>query len=158
MSLFNRLLTSLFLWPFNLLVDSYYPSSQYEAQVSLITGRPRQCCAFLKPLKNEVSYMELPSTICTVLFTKYNQMYPPPHPPVSKQMLGIVIGAGIAIVLIAILIFFVMRRIQLRSKSSRTHLELFSIINLYPSPGFVSLKPFFPLLVPDVCVRICFST
>lgn len=32
------------------------------------------------------------------------------------QMVGMVIGAGIVIVLIAILIFFILRRIQLRSK------------------------------------------
>lgn len=32
------------------------------------------------------------------------------------KMVGMVIGAGIAIVLIAILIFFILRRIQLRSK------------------------------------------
>lgn len=34
----------------------------------------------------------------------------------SLKMVGMVIGAGIAIVLIAILIFFILRRIQLRSK------------------------------------------
>lgn len=34
----------------------------------------------------------------------------------SFQMVGMVIGAGIAIVLIAILIFFILRRIQLRSQ------------------------------------------
>lgn len=34
----------------------------------------------------------------------------------SVQMVGMVIGAGIAIVLIAILIFFILRRIQLRSE------------------------------------------
>lgn len=34
----------------------------------------------------------------------------------SLQMVGMVIGAGIAIVLIAILIFFILRRIQLRSQ------------------------------------------
>lgn len=34
----------------------------------------------------------------------------------SVKMVGMVIGAGIAIVLIAILIFFILRRIQLRSK------------------------------------------
>lgn len=33
-----------------------------------------------------------------------------------RQMVGMVIGAGIAIVLIAILIFFILRRIQLRSQ------------------------------------------
>ncbi|XP_031418475.1 patatin-like phospholipase domain-containing protein 6 isoform X1 [Clupea harengus] len=37
----------------------------------------------------------------------------------TSMMLGIVIGAGIAIVLIAILIFFVMRRIQLRNLESQ---------------------------------------
>ncbi|XP_063051894.1 patatin-like phospholipase domain-containing protein 6 isoform X1 [Engraulis encrasicolus] len=37
----------------------------------------------------------------------------------TSMMLGIVIGAGIAIVLIAILIFFVMRRIQLRNIESQ---------------------------------------
>uniref|UniRef100_A0A3Q3EA05 Cyclic nucleotide-binding domain-containing protein n=1 Tax=Labrus bergylta TaxID=56723 RepID=A0A3Q3EA05_9LABR len=37
---------------------------------------------------------------------------------VSPQMVGMVIGAGIAIVLIAILIFFVLRRIQLRTQEA----------------------------------------
>ncbi len=37
------------------------------------------------------------------------------HCLVSVQVVGIMIGAGVAIVLIAVLIFFVLRRMQLRS-------------------------------------------
>uniref|UniRef100_H3CZ06 lysophospholipase n=1 Tax=Tetraodon nigroviridis TaxID=99883 RepID=H3CZ06_TETNG len=44
---------------------------------------------------------------------------PPPLCLFSPQMVGMVIGAGIAIVLIAILIFFILRRIQLRTLEAK---------------------------------------
>lgn len=48
--------------------------------------------------------------------TVYGTQAFPPFCLFFPKMVGMVIGAGIAIVLIAILIFFILRRIQLRSE------------------------------------------
>uniref|UniRef100_A0A665WWD5 lysophospholipase n=1 Tax=Echeneis naucrates TaxID=173247 RepID=A0A665WWD5_ECHNA len=66
----------------------------------------------------KVSYVATP-TFPSFLsqFIIIQTLYTLPLPPLSAslQMVGMVIGAGIAIVLIAILIFFILRRIKLRN-------------------------------------------
>lgn len=70
-----------------------------ELQTSMVSFTPTT-----EPWRQELLY---PNLTCSPLS-------PAPHPP--NKMVGMVIGAGIAIVLIAILIFFILRRIQLRSQ------------------------------------------
>uniref|UniRef100_A0A665WXI4 lysophospholipase n=1 Tax=Echeneis naucrates TaxID=173247 RepID=A0A665WXI4_ECHNA len=59
-------------------------------------------------------------TFKTIYFIIIQTLYTLPLPPLSAslQMVGMVIGAGIAIVLIAILIFFILRRIKLRTQEA----------------------------------------
>lgn len=73
-----------------------------ELQTSMVSFTPT-----MKPWRPERLY---PHLTCSPLSLA------PPLPAATPQMVGMVIGAGIAIVLIAILIFFILRRIQLRSQ------------------------------------------